>query len=36
MEQYFRDAKGDGKLAPEPTYLNTYDMQWIGPSPLKA
>jgi mannose-6-phosphate isomerase-like protein (cupin superfamily) len=36
MEQYFRDAKGDGQLAMQPEYMNRYDMQWIGPSPFKA
>jgi mannose-6-phosphate isomerase-like protein (cupin superfamily) len=35
MEQYFLDAKGDGKLAATPEYMNRYDMQWIGPSPLR-
>jgi mannose-6-phosphate isomerase-like protein (cupin superfamily) len=34
MEQYFRDAKGDGRLAATAEYMNRYDMQWIGPSPL--
>jgi mannose-6-phosphate isomerase-like protein (cupin superfamily) len=34
MEQYFRDAKGDGALAATPEYMNRYDMRWVGPSPL--
>lgn len=36
MEQYFRDAKGDGRLAAEAAYMNRYDMKWIGPSPFKG
>lgn len=34
MEQYFRDANGNGALAATPEYMNRYDMQWIGPSPF--
>jgi mannose-6-phosphate isomerase-like protein (cupin superfamily) len=34
MEQYFRDAKGDGKLAASPEFINRYEMQWVGPSPF--
>lgn len=34
MEQYFRDARGDGLLASKPEFMNRYEMQWIGPSPL--
>ena len=34
MEAYFRDAKGDGKLAAMPEFMNQYDMQWVGPSPF--
>ena len=34
MEAYFRDAKGDAKLAAQPDYINRYDMQWVGPSPF--
>jgi len=34
MEQYFRDAKGNGALAATPEFMNRYEMQWIGPSPL--
>lgn len=36
MEQYFRDAKGNGALAAKPEFMNRYDMQWIGPSPFKS
>jgi mannose-6-phosphate isomerase-like protein (cupin superfamily) len=36
MEQYFRDAKGNGALAAQAEYMNRYDMQWMGPSPLHA
>ena len=35
MEEYFRDAKGDGRLAATAEYMNRYDMQWIGPSPFR-
>jgi mannose-6-phosphate isomerase-like protein (cupin superfamily) len=35
MEAYFRDAKGDGKLAAQPDYINRYDMEWVGPSPFR-
>ena len=34
MEQYFRDANGNGALAASPEFMNRYDMQWIGPSPF--
>jgi len=34
MEQYFRDANGNGALAASPEYMNRYDMQWMGPSPF--
>jgi mannose-6-phosphate isomerase-like protein (cupin superfamily) len=34
MEQYFRDAHGNGALAATPDYMNRYDMQWVGPSPF--
>ena len=34
MEEYFRDARGDGKLAATPEYMNRYEMRWIGPSPF--
>lgn len=34
MEQYFRDANGNGALATTPEYMNRYDMRWIGPSPF--
>jgi mannose-6-phosphate isomerase-like protein (cupin superfamily) len=36
MEDYFRDANGNGALAATPEFMNRYDMQWIGPSPLHA
>ena len=35
MEAYFRDAKGDAKLAASAEYINRYDMQWVGPSPFR-
>jgi mannose-6-phosphate isomerase-like protein (cupin superfamily) len=35
MEQYFRDAHGNGALAAQPEFMNRYDVQWIGPSPFK-
>jgi len=35
MEQYFRDANGDGALALSAEFMNRYDMQWIGPSPFQ-
>ena len=35
MEAYFRDAKGDAKLAATAEYMNRYDMQWVGPSPFR-
>ncbi|MFP5237046.1 MAG: cupin domain-containing protein [Acidobacteriota bacterium] len=35
MEAYFRDARGDGKLAAQPEYMNRYDMKWVGPSPFR-
>jgi mannose-6-phosphate isomerase-like protein (cupin superfamily) len=35
MEAYFRDAKGDGKLAATAEFMNRYEMQWVGPSPLR-
>jgi mannose-6-phosphate isomerase-like protein (cupin superfamily) len=34
MEAYFRDANGNGALAAQAEFMNRYDMQWIGPSPL--
>jgi mannose-6-phosphate isomerase-like protein (cupin superfamily) len=34
MEAYFRDAKGDARLAAQPDYINRYDMEWVGPSPF--
>ncbi|UWZ82209.1 cupin domain-containing protein [Occallatibacter riparius] len=35
MEAYFRDAKGDAKMAASAEYMNRYDMEWVGPSPFK-
>lgn len=35
MEQYFRDAHGNGALALSAEFMNRYDMQWIGPSPFQ-
>jgi len=35
MQQYFVDANGDGALAAKPEFINSYDMKWIGPSPLR-
>jgi hypothetical protein len=35
MEQYFRDAHGNGALAAQPEFMNRYDVQWIAPSPFK-
>lgn len=34
MEQYFRDANGNGVLAASPDFMNRFDMQWVGPSPF--
>jgi len=34
MEQYFRDAQGNGALAAQPEFINRYGMQWIAPSPF--
>ena len=34
MEQYFREAAGNGALAATPEFMNRYDMQWVGPSPF--
>jgi hypothetical protein len=36
MEQYFRDAKGNGRLAATPEFMNRYDMKWVGVSPFHA
>jgi mannose-6-phosphate isomerase-like protein (cupin superfamily) len=35
MEAYFRDAKGDARLAASAEYMNQYDMRWVGPSPFR-
>jgi mannose-6-phosphate isomerase-like protein (cupin superfamily) len=35
MEAYFRDAKGDGKLAASAEFMNQYDLRWVGPSPFR-
>ena len=34
MEQYFREANGNGVLAAQPDFMNRFDMQWVGPSPF--
>ncbi|HWE83691.1 MAG TPA: cupin domain-containing protein [Terracidiphilus sp.] len=34
MEQYFRDANGNGALAASADFMNRYDVQWVGPSPF--
>ncbi|HTZ58030.1 MAG TPA: cupin domain-containing protein [Acidobacteriaceae bacterium] len=36
MEQYFRDARGNGAMAAQPEFINRYDMKWIAPSPFKT
>ena len=34
MEQYFIDAAAQPSLAGTADFMNSYDMQWIGPSPF--
>jgi mannose-6-phosphate isomerase-like protein (cupin superfamily) len=34
MEQYFRDAEKDKAAAAEATFIQRYEMEWVGPSPF--